>query len=303
MKKKIEINTMMARNVYFTESFDFVKKVLERFYHYKVPEKAKEIHKQNKPFDYTDEYRIYGATDQGLSYHSYYKASEKEMRTPVLYTVSCETFGWEDFWIKFTISSQDGLIFEFDIANDKIAKQIEQLFEAEYGYCRKQTKDEIFDEILQELRTRGSEENGQYGIKMGLKAIKLYPEDFWARFYLGCAYALNNQHQKAIEHLKHAIKSDPKSYDAYYNLGKSYLQLNELEKAKKAMQQALVLAPKSHAINYYMGVILEKMGAKTEAAKYYQQAISLAPERLPQTKRMIKSFYEDAKKRLEELQK
>ena len=302
MKKKIEINTMMARNVYFTESFEFIKKLLGQFFDFQVPEKAKEIHKQNKPFDYTDEFRVYGTAERGINYHSYYKASEKEMRKPLLYTVSCETFGFPDVWLKFTISSQDGLIFEFDITDETIAKKVVDLFESEYGYCRKQSKDEIFDEILQELRTRGSEDNGQYGIKMGLKAIKLYPDDFWARFYLGCAYALNNQHKKAIEHLKYAIKCDPKSYDAYYNLGKSYLQLEELEQAKEALSKALSLAKESHAINYYLAVVLEKLGEKDEAVKYYQRAIELAPESLPETKRVIKSFYEDAKKRLKELE-
>ncbi len=302
MKEKVEINTMTARNVYSSESLEFVKNVLKKFCNVEIPDKAKEIHKQDKSSDYTDEYRIYGTNDQGIKYHSYYKVIDKTVKIPTFYTVSSETFGCESIWIKFTISSQEGLILEIDSEDSKVIHDIVAFFEMEYGYCRKQSEEEIFDEIIHEMRIHGFEENGEEGIKLGLKAIKIYPHDYWAQFYLGCSYALNKQHEKAIKHLIIASEKDPKSYDAFYNLGKSYLELNELDKAKKAMLKAFSLAKDNHVINYYLAVIFERNKEKEEAIKYYQKAIKLAPENLPEGKRGIISYLEEANERLKKLE-
>ncbi|HUT80942.1 MAG TPA: tetratricopeptide repeat protein [Candidatus Bathyarchaeia archaeon] len=301
MKEKIEINTMTARNVYSSESLEFIRNILKKFCNIEIPDKAKEIHKQDRSNDYTDEFRIYGTSDQGIKFHSYYKVIDKTVKIPTFYTVSSETFGCEALWTKFTISSQDGLILEMESEDSKLNQKIVAFFETEYGYCRKQSEEEIFDEIIHEIRIQGFEDNGEKGIKLGLKAIKIYPDDFWARFYLGCSYALNKQHKKAIEHLSIATQKDSKSHDAFYNLGKSYLALNELAKAKEAMLKALLLAKDSHAINYYLAVILEKNKEKEEAIKHYQKAIKLAPENIPDGKRGVISYLEEAKEHLKKL--
>jgi len=303
MKEKVEINTMIARNVYSTESFQFVKKVLKKIFDYEVPEKAKEIHKQNKLYDYTDEFRLYGTKDQGVKYHSYYKIFEKDTTTPAFYTISNESFGFPELTIKFTISSQVGLILELESEDKKLIEKTKTLFENEFGYCRKQSQDEIFDELIHEIRIHGTEDDGELGINKGLKAIEIYPQDFWARFYLGCSYALNGKHEKAIEHLLIATELDSKSYDAFYNLAKSYLELEELESAKTAMLKAHKIAKNNHAINYFLAVIFEKLGEKKEAKKYYQIAIESSPEKQYATKRHIQSFLMEAKKGLERVSK
>lgn len=303
MKEKIEINTMIARNVYSTESFQFVKKVLKKLWDFEVPEKAKEIHKQNKLYDYTDEFRLYGTKEKGVKYHSYYKMLEKDSATPSFYSISNESFGFPDYFIKFTISSQDGLILELESKDKKIYDKTLALFEKEFGYCRNQSRDEIFDELIHEARIHGTEDHGELGIKKGLKAIEIYPQDFWARFYLGCSYALNGKHEKAIEHLLLATKLDSKNYDAFYNLAKSYLEINELESAKTAMLKAHKLAKKNHAINYFLAVIFEKLAEKTEAKKYYQIAIETSPEKQFATKRHIQSFMKEAEKGLQRVTK
>ncbi len=298
MKEKIEINTMIARNVYSTESFQFVKKVLKKLYDFEVPEKAKEIHIQNKLYDYTDELRLFNYKEQGVKYHSYYKIHEKDSTIPAFYSISNESFGFPDFWIKFTISSQEGLILELESKDKKLIERTITLFDEEFDYCHKQSQDEIFDELIHEIRTHGTEEDGEIGIKKGLKAIEIYPQDFWARFYLGCSLALNGQHEKAIEHLLLATRLDTKNYDAFYNLAKTYLELKELGNAKDAMLKAHKLAKKNHAINYYLAVILEKLDEKKEAKKYYQAAIETSPEKQPKTKRHIQSFLKKAEKGL-----
>ncbi|NHJ32659.1 MAG: hypothetical protein FK732_07345 [Asgard group archaeon] len=303
MKEKIEINTMIARNVYSTESFQFIKDVLKKICNFEVPDKAKEIHKQNKLYDYTDEFRLYGTKDQGIKYHSYYKIHEKDSTTPSFYKISNESFGFPDYMIKFTISSQDGLILELESKDKKLIEKTVALFEKEFGYCRKQSQDEIFDELIHEIRTHGTEDDGELGIRKGLKAVEIYPQDFWARFYLGCSYALNSKHEKAIEHLLIATKLDSKSYDAFYNLAKSYLAVKELDNAKEAMLKAHKLAKKNHAINYFLAVILEKLGEKKDAKKYYQIAIETSPEKQYATKRHILSFLKEAEKGLERVSK
>jgi tetratricopeptide (TPR) repeat protein len=301
MKEKIEINTMIARNVYSTESFQFVKKVLKKLWDFEVPEKAKEIHKQNKLYDYTDEFRLFGSKEKGVEYHSYYKMIEKESATPAFYSISNESFGFPDYSIKFTISSQDGLILELESEDKKSIEKTITLFEKEFGYCRKQSQDEIFDELIHEIRTHGAEDDGELGIKKGVIAVEIYPQDFWARFYLGCSYALKGKHDKAIEHLLLATKLDSKNYDALYNLAKSYLELNELDSAKEAMLKAHKLAKKNHAINYFLAVIFEKLAEIEEAKKYYQIAIETSPEKQYATKRLIQSFLKEAEKGLQRI--
>ncbi|NHK32457.1 MAG: tetratricopeptide repeat protein [Asgard group archaeon] len=299
MKERIEINTMIARNVYSTESLEFIKKILQKCCSYEIPEKAKEIHKQNKPFDYTDEFRIYGTKEQGIKYHSYYKLQEKGKSKPLIYSVSNEAFGFDQLWIKFTISSQDGLILEVETKDKKLLKDVINHFEQDFGYCRKQSEDEVFDELIHELRIKVTENEGEKGVKVGLKAIEIYPTDFWARFYLGCSYALIDQHKKAIKEFKHAIKADPTSADAYYNLGKSYLEINDLKKAEDAMHNAFELAKKIHTISYYLAIILEKKGEIEKAKEYYQKTIDTAP--LTKNTSHIKNFIKEAEKRLKEL--
>ncbi|MBN1329816.1 MAG: tetratricopeptide repeat protein [Candidatus Heimdallarchaeota archaeon] len=298
MKEKIEINTMTARNVYSSESLDFVRTILKKFCNITIPDKAKEIHKQDRSNDYTDEFRIYGTSEFGIKFHSYYKVIDKTVKIPTFYTVSSETFGSNDLWAKFTISSQDGLILELESNDSKLIQKIVAFFETEYGYCRKQSEEELFDEIIHEIRVHGFEDDGEKGIKLGLKAIKIYPNDYWARFYLGCSYALNKQHKKAIENLSIATQKDPKSHDAFYNLGKSYLEINNLAKAKEAMLKALLLANDSHVINYFLAVILEKNNEKQEAIKHYQKAIKLAPENHPEGKRGFISYLKEAKEHI-----
>ncbi len=302
MKRKIEINTMIARNVYTSESFDFVKKAVEIFCKDTIPEKASEIHRQNKPNHYTDEFRLYGTKEKGIKYHSYYKIAETKQAQSNIYTHTNETFGYADFWIKFTLSSHNGLVLEIDVEDKQKAEGILELFEKEFGYSREQTKEEVFDEIIHELRTRGSERDGKYGIEMGLTAIQIYPDDFWAQFYLGLSYALSNQHKKALEHLVAATKIDPKSYDGFYNLAKSYLELGQLEQAKKAILQAKSLTDNNHVIIYYLALILDKMDDKEEAIKYYKKALKTSPEKKSSDKRTSKSYQNEAQKRLKELE-
>ncbi|MFW9922613.1 MAG: tetratricopeptide repeat protein [Candidatus Thorarchaeota archaeon] len=301
MKEIIEINTMTARNVYTSESFRFIKMVVEKICNIQVPEKAKEIHKQNKPHDYTDEFRLYGTKEQGINYHSYYKVVDKENLHTTVYTISNQAFGYPDIDVKFTISTQDGLILEIESNNTSTISKIKELFEEEFGYCRKQSQDEIFDELIHEMRIRGTEEEGKVGIKLGLEAIQIDPNDFWAQFYLGCSYAFNNQHTKAIEHLRKSINLDPSNYDAYYNLARSYIELHKYTEAKEVLMKAKSLSEKNHVITYYLAFILDKLGQTKEAIKYYQEAIALAPENVSGTLKPIVSFLEEAKNRIKQL--
>jgi tetratricopeptide (TPR) repeat protein len=298
MQEKIEINTMIARNVYASESFDFVKTSLKNFCNYELKEKPIEIHKQNKTYEYTDEYRIYGTREKGVKYHTHYKIMAEGSTDYSIFHVSNETFGFTDFWMKFTISTHDGLILEFNVKDETIAKKLTANFEEDFGYSREQSKEEIFDELIDELRVKGTKEHGQYGIKLGLKAVELFPKDFWARFYLGCSYALNGKHSLAIKHLEQAVKIDPKSYDALYNLGKSYLNNKNYKNAKRVLLDALKLSPKNHAIIYHLALTYDKLKMKDEAQKYYQKAIETAPKKTIKGKI---NFYTEAKEKLEKI--
>ncbi|MHA1503520.1 MAG: tetratricopeptide repeat protein [Candidatus Heimdallarchaeota archaeon] len=200
--------------------------------------------------------------------------------------------------MKFTISTHNGLILEFDVKDKKNVKKITENFEADFGFCREQSKEEIFDEIIDELRTLGPKDQGQYGIKLGIKATELFPKDFWARFYLGCSYALNAKHSLAIKHLEEAVKIDPTSYDALYNLAKSYIDNKDYKNAKRVLLDALKLSSKNHAIIYHLALAYDKLNMSDKALKYYQKAIETAPEKT--TKGLI-SFFAEAKEKLEKI--
>jgi tetratricopeptide (TPR) repeat protein len=302
MKEIIKIDTMTARNVYPNESLQFVKKIVEEIYHHPIPTTAKEIHRQDKPQDYMDEFRIYSDNSQGIKYHSHVKILSKKSRQTIS-KITNETFGFENFYLRFTISSLEGLELEIKSENEDRIQEVKELFEEEYGYCRKQSKDELFDEIIHELRTRGSEKDGQVGIELGLKAIEINPKDFWARFYLGCSYALNGQYKEAIQHLTIATELDTSNHDAFYNLALSYYYLNDFKEAKKQMLKAKELAPNNHSIIYYLARINEQLGDTQEAEKYYQLAIQTAPENNPESKKGLKSYLKEAQAALAELSK
>ena len=298
MPEKIEINTMIARNVYASESFEFVKNSLKNICNYDVPENPLEIQRQNKTYEYTDEFKLFGSKEQGVKYHTHYKIMEQGSTDYSIFYVSNEAFGFTDFWMKFTISTHVGLILEFDVKDKKNSKIITENFEEDFGYCREQSKEEIFDELIDELRTHGTKDQGQYGIKLGLKAVEIFPKDFWARFYLGCSFAVNEKHSLAIKHLEEAVKIDPESYDALYNLGKSFFEIKEYKKAKSVLLDALKLSSKNHVIIYHLALAYDKLKMKEEALKYYQQAIETAPEK---TAIGIISFYSEAKEKLEKI--
>ena len=293
---------MAARNVYGSESFNFVRKIIAEFCEYDISEKAFEIHKQDKSYDYTDELRLYGTKEKGIKYHSHIKVFEKPTSSAIS-TISNESFGFPNFWIKFTVSTQDGLILELEAEDQKLLEQVLNQFEKQFGYCRKQSKEEVFDELVHELRTRGAEREGRYGIELGLKAVEINPEDFWARFYLGCYFALNKQYKKSIEHLSIAVEKEPENYDALYNLALAYYPLNELEKAKELLLKAFSLSKNNHTIIYYLGKVSEKMNEVSEAIKYYQLAIETSPEKKPSSKKPVKSFLKEAEKGLKRLKK
>lgn len=295
MVEKIEINTMIARNVYASESLEFIKKSLKTFCNYDISENPVEIHKQNKLYEYTDEFRLYGSKEQGVKYHTHYKILEQGSDGYSIFYISNETVGFPNFWMKFTISTHDGLILEYDVKDKKVAKKIVKNFETDFGYSREQSKEEIFDELIDELRNHGTNDQGQYGIKLGLQAVEIFPKDFWARFYLGCSYALYGKHNLAIKHLEKAMKINLKSYDTLYNLGKSYLEIKEYKKAKSILLEALNLSSNNHAIIFYLALAYEKLKMNDEASKYYQKAIDTAPEK---TAKGIISFYTEAEKKL-----
>jgi hypothetical protein len=136
MKKKIEIRTVAAKNIFPSESLEFVKQVLEKYYNCPIESKAKEIHRQDKPQEYTDEIRIYGSKEKGIRYHSHIKVLEQESTKTSIATICCEVFGFPDLELRFSVSSENGLLLEFDLPDNELADKILELFEDSYGHCR-----------------------------------------------------------------------------------------------------------------------------------------------------------------------
>ncbi|MEA2070721.1 MAG: tetratricopeptide repeat protein [Asgard group archaeon] len=302
MKKTLEISTMTARNVFASEVKRFIKDILQKFFSYDFPEKAREIHKQDKPYDYRDEIHIYGTKDKGIKYHTHMRLIEGQTKKAIA-TVSCETFGFDDFWLKFELDTQEGLLFSYDVEDKQTAKKVRDFFDKEFGYCRKQSEEEIFDELIHELRTEGHQNNGKRGIKIGQKALRINPNDYWLHFYLGSSYALNGQHEKAIEHFIKAVDLDSTKFEPLYTLAKSYLELGDTDKALETIKKAYNKRPKNHVVNYYYGLILEERDEPVEAKHYYKQAIEYASEESKKGKQFSNNYIQEAKERLKSLKK
>jgi len=106
----------------------------------------------------------------------------------------------------------------------------------------------------------------------------LVPEKSNALFWLGYAYYLIGEYQRAVETLNESIKLDPNLKDAYFLLALSYGKLSEDIKAIEAAKKAIELDPKNP--NYYsiLGQIYQEQKKYKEAEDNLKKAIELDPK-------------------------
>jgi len=106
----------------------------------------------------------------------------------------------------------------------------------------------------------------------------LVPKKSNALFWLGDAYYLRGEYQRAVKTLNESIKLDPNFKDAFFLLALSYGKLSEYIKAIEVAKKAIELDPKNP--NYYsiLGQIYQEQKKYKEAEDNLKKAIELDPK-------------------------
>jgi Tfp pilus assembly protein PilF len=73
------------------------------------------------------------------------------------------------------------------------------------------------------------------------KVLEWYVGDSEVRLYLGLAYSLQKNSQRAVEEMEKALQLDSGNYSAHYYLGIQYQSINS-RKAKKHLQAFIAQA-------------------------------------------------------------
>lgn len=136
MKKVKTINSREARAVYGSDALSFIRKIIDQHCNFALPENPSETHKQSKRNEYTDELRIYGkASDKGVKYRLHIQVGDHQNELSFS-EVTIETFGFDNLFLTFCISTKDGLHFEVETEDKPMVTQILESFEETFGYCR-----------------------------------------------------------------------------------------------------------------------------------------------------------------------
>ncbi|MCS7273624.1 MAG: tetratricopeptide repeat protein [Fimbriimonadales bacterium] len=144
-----------------------------------------------------------------------------------------------------------------------------------------------------------------------LEIVRKHPTFAPAHLSLGLLYRLQNQHEKALMHLRRAATLNPKEPRALVELARLCLDLNRLEDAKgylrmlqarfpnepelpvlegalamlqnnwslarEKFQQALAKRPNDFRLHYNLGIIAYQQQRYQEAERHFRQAVTLKP--------------------------
>lgn len=134
----------------------------------------------------------------------------------------------------------------------------------------------------QRLQLLLSESRYDETIEVGKKAAEMVPDDSFIQFFVGSAYMLNDENEKAEEWLENAVRAParrPFKSIIYSTLGDVRANLNEDEASDEAYELALRYDPDNdNAMNNY-AYNLSLRGEKLDRAKELAlKAIEIAPE-------------------------
>ena len=109
------------------------------------------------------------------------------------------------------------------------------------------------------------------------KYIAQRPDDPYAHFQLGYAYAGLKRWEEAKAEFSRAIALDPKMAPAYLNLGLVLMDTNP-EEAAQAFLQTADLQPTESRPRFLAGLALEHSGKFAEAIEQYRAALAISPK-------------------------
>jgi len=121
-----------------------------------------------------------------------------------------------------------------------------------------------------------------YGVKVGEKGLKLYPNSLKLALALASDYACLNRYDLVIKVLKPFLKKHPKNPYLLNFVGYSYVEVGkDLKYAEKLLKAAIKLKPKDPYILDSLGWLYFKLGNYKKAKYYLEKAVKLLKEPEP----------------------
>jgi Flp pilus assembly protein TadD len=117
----------------------------------------------------------------------------------------------------------------------------------------------------------------KYAIGEALEAQGQTEEAFAYYIDLGTRYGMEGKPFPAIEPLRRAVRLKPEDSFARNSLGNVYLMAEMLDAALEEYRKAVELAPRNAQAIYNLATTLDRLGEYEEAAGYYRQFVGIAP--------------------------
>lgn len=92
------------------------------------------------------------------------------------------------------------------------------------------------------------------------KKVRLFPDDWKARFRYAFTLYFNDNKKQAIDEFQTVIKQDPKNVFAYGYIAIIYGETNKIDEAIEYCQKALAIDPNVAAIHLLLGTAYYKKG-------------------------------------------
>jgi tetratricopeptide (TPR) repeat protein len=109
------------------------------------------------------------------------------------------------------------------------------------------------------------------------EAIKLDPDNHFARSNRGYYNSLLGDNKTAIEDFSAAIRLQPDDKMSYLNRGYTYIGMGDYATAVRDFEKALEIDPEFHGAITYMGIALTNTGQPKEALTWLDKAVSQEP--------------------------
>ncbi|PIE91413.1 MAG: hypothetical protein CR997_01085 [Acidobacteria bacterium] len=111
-------------------------------------------------------------------------------------------------------------------------------------------------------------------------AVEMEPENFNYNHWLGVAYSMNGQIEKAEESLTRAIEINEASTESYNCLAVLYTENGDYQKAEEYLKKVLADGsyPKPDFAYFNLGILKRKEGKLVEAVAAFQKCVKENPE-------------------------
>ena len=136
---------------------------------------------------------------------------------------------------------------------------------------------------LNECLARGNNAAAQKDFELAIKEFsscaEKFPKAAPAHFFLGMAYFMKKDMEKAIASLKTAVKLAPNNLDAPAMLGRIYsLDKEKLGVARELLERVVEAAPYRHSVRFDLARVYAQQGNMLKAAKEFGIIFSGEPE-------------------------